>query len=227
MRPLGAAVAIATAVLAMPAAASAATLAVEPASPCYREQQTVFLMAQGYTPNGFVDFTRDGRLVERLQADASGAISGNLTLPGLLTGQRMLTYVGTDSSDSSRTAQVSLLASATDVGVKPVRGLPNRRLTIRGRGFFGGETVWAHVTRMGRRAGASARARTVRIGPVEGACRRVRATRRLFRRSPAPGRYRVQFDTFRRYRPHRAVEYDDLIVTILSARAALSPASER
>jgi hypothetical protein len=215
MRPLTAAAAIASAALAAPAAASGATLAVEPVQPCYREQQRVFLAAQGYTPNGFVDFTRDGRLVERLQADPSGSISGNLTLPGLLTGQRRLTYVATDVADPSRTAQVSLLGTATDVSVKPVSGAPDRLLTIKGRGFFGGRTLWAHVTRIGRRGGASATARTVRIGAVEGGCRKVRASRRLFRRSVAPGRYRVQFDTFRRYRSARAVEYDDLVVTIL------------
>jgi hypothetical protein len=218
-----AAAAIVILALAAPSAASAASLTVEPVRPCYREQQTVFLTAQGYTPNGFVDFTRDGKLVERLQADSSGTISGNLTLPGLLTGQRPLTYVATDVDDSARTAEATLLATATDVAVKPVDGAPNRLLTIKGRGFFGGRTVWAHVTRIGRnRPGASARrARTVRIGPVEGACRKVTARKRLFRRSVAPGRYRVQFDTFRRYRAARAIEYDDLIVTILS------PANER
>jgi hypothetical protein len=199
--------------LAAPAAASAATITVEPVDPCYREQQTVFLTAQGYTPSGFVDFTRDGRLIEQLQADATGAISGNLTLPGLLSGQQQLTYVATDTSDGSITAQVSLLTTATDVTVKPAGGAPHRLLTIRGRGFFGGRTVWAHVVRLGRGARASA-ARTVRIGRVRGACKKVKAKRRLFQPGAAPGRYRVQFDTFRRFRPNRKVEYDALIVTI-------------
>ncbi|MGH2714599.1 MAG: hypothetical protein ACRDM7_12085 [Thermoleophilaceae bacterium] len=221
MRLLSAAVATATVALAAPAAGSAATLTVEPDQRCYRERQTVFLMAQGYTPNGFVDFTREGQLVERLQADATGAISGNLTLPGLVRGQRRLTYVGTDAADPARRAEVTLLASATDVRVRPASGASNRRLTIKGRGFFfGGRTVWAHVRRVGRRGGPPARARTVRIGRVRGACMKVAARRRLFRRSTAPGRYRVQFDTFRRYRPRRAVEYDDLFVKILSRASA-------
>jgi hypothetical protein len=222
VRPLTAAVATAIVALAAPTAASAATLVVDPARPCYRELQQVMLIAQGYTPNGFVDFTRDGRLVERLQADPSGTISANLTLPGLLSGESPLTYVATDAADPARTAQTTLLTTATDVRVGPARGAPNRRLTIAGRGFFGGQTVWAHVTRMGRRGGA--RARTVRIGRVQGACRRVRARKRLFRRSPAPGRYRVQFDTFRRYRARRVVEYDDLTVTILGPGATRASA---
>jgi hypothetical protein len=218
MRPLVAAVAIAIVAFAAPAAASAATLKVEPASPCYREGQTVFLTAEGYTPNGFVDFMRDGEVIERLQADPSGAISGNLTLPGLVTGQRALTYVGQDVSDPARRAEVTLLTSATDVRVRPERGAPNRRLTIDGRGFFGSRrVVFAHVVRMRGGAGAAARrVRTVRIGRVKGACRRIQARKRLFRRNPPPGRYRVQFDLFREYKARRTVEYDNLFVTILS-----------
>ena len=199
--------------LAAPAAASAATLTVEPSKRCYREQDTVFLTAQGYTPSGFVDFTRDGVLIERLQADANGTITGNLTLRGLLSGQRVLTYMGTDVANPSNTAQVSLLTTATDVTVRPVGGVPHRLMTIRGRGFFGGRTVWAHVVRLGRGARASA-VRTVRIGRVRGACKKVKAKRRLFRQGAAPGRYRVQFDGFRRYRRNRPIEYDALLVRI-------------
>jgi hypothetical protein len=210
-----AATAIAAVALAAPPAASAATLGVDPVRACYRETDTIFLSAQGYTPNGFVDFTRDGNLIERLQADASGAISGDLTLPGLLSGRRRLTYVGTDAADPSVQAQVTLLATATDVRVTPRSGAANRRLTIAARGFFGrgSRTLWAHVVRLGGGARAAA-ARTVRIGRVRGACQRVRTRKRLFRAGAAAGRYRVQFDKFRRFRAKRKVEYDDLIVTI-------------
>jgi hypothetical protein len=213
MRAPVAAAAIAIVAFAAPAAASAATLTVEPKSSCYREQRTVFLTAQGYTPNGFVDFTRDGRLIEQLQADPSGAISGNLTLPGLLSGQRRLTYVGTDTADPSRRAEVTLLTTAIDVTVRPMTGAANRLLTINARGFFGGKTLWAHVVRLGGGARASA-PRKVRIGRIRGACRKVSARKRLFGMGAAPGRYRVQFDTFRRYRAKRRIEYDKLIVTI-------------
>jgi hypothetical protein len=217
MRPLRAAVAVASLALAAPGAASAATLTVEPVRSCYRETQRVFLLAQGYTPNGLVDFTRDGRLIESLQADPSGTIQGNLTLPGLFRGQRPLTYVATDQTDPARTAQVSLLTTATDVRVGPERGAPNRRLRIRARGFKGGRTLWAHIRRVNR-GGGPVRTRAVRIGRVRGTCWKVRARKRLFRRSTAPGRYRVQFDTFRRYKPRRKIQYDDLFVTITRAR---------
>jgi hypothetical protein len=217
MRLIRAAVAIASVALAAPATASAATLTVDPVRSCYLEQDLVFLTAQGYSPNGNVDFTRDGNLVETLQADATGGIQANLRLPGLIMGQRPLTYVATDQADPTRTAQVSLLTTAVDVRVTPKTGPPNRLLRIRARGFRGGGTLWAHVRRVKRRGGGPVRTRTVRIGRVRGPCWTANVRKRLFRRGTAPGRYRVQFDTFRRYKPNRTIEYDELFVRITRA----------
>jgi hypothetical protein len=219
MRLFRAAVAIASVSVAAPATASAATLSVDPVRPCYLEQDQVFLLAEGYTPNGRVDFTRDGNLVASVETDASGTFQGNLRLPGLIMGQRPLTYVATDQSNPALTAQVSLLTTAVDVRVTPKNGPPNRLLRIRARGFRGGSTVWAHVRRVKRRGGGPVRTRTVRIGRVRSPCWTANVRRRLFRRGTAAGRYRVQFDTFRRYKPKRKVEYDELFVTITRASA--------
>jgi hypothetical protein len=214
MRAPVAATAIAIVAFAAPAAASAASLAVDPVRSCYREQETVFLMAEGYTPNGFVDFTRDGTLIERLQAGPSGAISGNLTLRDLLSGRRRLTYVATDVADPSIEASVTLLTTATFARVRPLGGVANLPRRITARGFFRGRTLWAHVVRLRRGARPSLR-RTLKIGPVRGPCHTVSAKKRLFRRGVRRGRYRVQFDTFRRYRANRNIEYDELVFTIL------------
>jgi hypothetical protein len=216
MRPLRAALAVASLALAAPGAAFAATLEVDPERSCYRETSRVFLLAQGYTPNGKVEFRREGGLLESLRADGNGTIQAHLTLPGLLRGQRMLTYVATDQTDPARTAQVSLRTTATHVRVGPRKGVSNRRLRISARGFRGGQTLWAHVRRITRREGP-VRTRAVRIGRVEGRCWKARARRRLFSRSTPAGRYRVQFDMFRRYKPHRKIEYDGLVVTITRA----------
>jgi hypothetical protein len=217
MRALRVAAVIVSITLAVPSAAAAATLTVDPVQPCYREQQRLFLLAQGFTPNGEVDFTRGDDFSTRLRADASGTIQGNLLLPGILKGERTLTYVATDVTDPGITAQVSLLTTATDVRVAPPNGPPNRLLRIRARGFKGGKTLWAHVRRVKRRGGGPVRARTVRIGRVRPACWTTNKRRRLFRRGTAPGRYRVQFDTFRRYKPNRKIEYDELRVRITRA----------
>jgi hypothetical protein len=214
MRLIRAAVAIASVALAAPATASAATLTVDPVRSCYLEQDQVFLVATGYTPNGMVDFTREGNLVATLQADAAGQLQGTLRLPGLIMGQSPLTYVATDKADPTLTAQVSLLTTAVDVRVAPRNGPPNLLLRIKARGFRGGSTLWAHVRRVKRRGGGPVRSRTVRIGRVRGPCWTANVRRRLFRRNTAAGCYRVQFDTFRRYKPNRQIEYDELSVEI-------------
>lgn len=230
----GVALAIATATCAAPGSAAAqASLAVDPVQPCYREQSTVFLQGAGFTPNGNVVFTRDGTPIgQPIMARPSGQLQAQLTLPGLVAGQKPLTYVATDSTNSALAAQVSLLVTATDVEVLPEGGPPHRLLTIRARGFFvdgqgrGADTLYAHVIRRGRPARA---ARNLTIGPIKGRCRQAEARKRLFRRGAAPGKYRIQFDTFRRYQPRRTVEteYD---VTVFRAGGAarasgLSPAS--
>jgi hypothetical protein len=217
------------AALALPASAAAqATLEVDPVAPCYREQSTVRLPGTGFSQNGSVVFTRDTRPIgDPIVADPSGQVFAQLTLPGLLSGQQRLTYVATDAANPALTAQVSLLVTATDVGLEPEGGAPHRQLTIRARGFFGdGGTVYAHIVRAGRRAG---KARNMRIGRVRGPCKTLTAKRRLFFRDTAPGRYRVQFDTFRRYRASR-IEKAVFVVTVFrtagTARATgLSPAS--
>ena len=216
MRLLRAVVAIASTAVAAPATAFAATLTVDPVRPCYLEQDKVFLFAQGYTPNGRVDFTRDGTLVRTLVANPAGEIQATLRLPGLIMRQRPLTYVATDQSNPALAAQVSLLTTAVDVRVSPKNGPPNRLLRIRARGFRSGSTLWAHVR---RRGSGPVRVRTLRIGRLRSPCWTANLRKRLFRRGTAAGRYRVQFDTFRRYKPNRTVEYDDLFVTITRASA--------
>jgi hypothetical protein len=227
-----AALAIAAVTLAVPAAAAAApTLNADPSARCYREQSTVQLNGNGFTPNGVVLFTRDGTPLgdpnDPIKADGGGQLVGlQLILPGLVSGQRQLTYVATDQTNATLSADVSVLVTATDVDLKPAGGAPNRLLTISARGFFGGRTLYAHIVRTGKRPG---RARNMRIGAVKGSCKKVTARKRLFSKDTPPGHYRVQFDTFRRYRAKRDVA-TDFTVTVFrragTARASgLSPAS--
>jgi hypothetical protein len=213
-----AALAIAAVALALPTTAAAeATLGVDPVAACYREQSRVNLTGTGFTPNGAVVFTRDGTPVgDPVLADPGGQLTPSLILPGLVSGQRRLTYVATDQTDSSLAAQVSLLVTATDVTLTPAGGPPNRLLTIHARGFFGGRTLYAHVVRTGKKPG---RTRTLRIGTVKGDCRTATARRRLFSKHTKPGHYRVQFDTYRHYRGRRSVETDFTVTVFRRAGA--------
>jgi hypothetical protein len=227
-KPTAAGLAIAAVMLALPASATAqASLTVDPVAPCYREQSTVHLPGTGFTPNAPVVFTRAGTPIgDPIPASAAGQLVAQLILPSLAASQRRLTYVATDSTNRALTSQVSLLVTATDVGLSPVGGPPNRLLTINARGFFGGTTLYAHVVRTGKHPG---KPRNMRIGAVKGACKLVEARKRLFASGTAPGKYRIQFDTFRHFKPKRAIETEFVITVFRTAGTAratqLSPAS--
>jgi hypothetical protein len=218
------ALAIATTTCAAPGSAAAqARLTVEPDQPCYREQSTVSLPGTGFTPNGNVVFTRAGNPIgDPIMANPSGQLEPRLTLPGLRRGQHRLTYVATDSNNSALADEVSLLVTATDVAVLPEGGAPHRLLRIQARGFFrdparGPNTLYAHVIRKGK---PPRTARNLTIGRIKGRCKQVEARKRLFRRGAAPGRYRIQFDTFRRYQPKRPVETEYDVAVFRSGAAA-------
>ena len=146
---------VAAASLGAPAGAAAqASLAVDETGPCYREQSTVHLIGGGFTQGGNVLLTRDGTPIgDPVPANAAGQWLPTLKLPGLVAGQRSLTYVATDQTTPTLTAQISLLVTATDVGLRPEGGAPHRLLTINARGFFGGGRLYAHVVRTGRKPG--------------------------------------------------------------------------
>ncbi len=202
--------------------AQAATLIADPDLPCYAEQQSLLVPGGEFTPNAQVDFTRDGIPVkllnnEPIAADPAGAIVPILTLPGLLSGQRIVNYLATDTADRTNTAALSLLVTATDVSLKPEEGKPSRVFTIRARGFFGdSKRLWVHIKR-----GGSSRVRNVKLARIHGPCKKARAKRRLFSASAPSGRYRLQFDAFKRYRKTRGAK----AVYKLTIRRTIVPAA--
>ena len=214
----------AAAALAAPAA-QAATLAVDPVRPCYRETDTVLLPGSGFTPNARVDFSKNGSILPvdpPILADPAGLVQATLTLPGLLEGQQRLSYMATDSANPANTGEVSLLVTATDIVLSPEHGKPARLLTIRGRGFFGGgKRLWAHIVR----TGGSGKARNVKIGKIKGACKKVKARKRIFSGGAAPGVYTVQFDAYRRYKKGRSVKSTYSVTIFRTVRPAASAAS--
>ena len=221
MKPIVAAFATAVVVLAAPAAASAATLAFEPAKPCYREFESVDVLGTGFTPGGTVNVARDGTQIGTLPVDAAGNATGGLNgLPSKDAGQQTFTYTATDSANPALTATLPVLVSAVKVGIKPRNGAPSRRLTISARGFTTGRTLWAHVVR-GRGF-----KRHIRVGRLRGDCHKLTSRRRLLQPGTAVGRYTVQFDSFRRYKAGRQVSVD-FAVTVFTrpASAAASAAA--
>jgi hypothetical protein len=226
MKLLVATLATTAVALAAPSVGSAATLSVDNAQPCYREEQSIFLIGEGFTPNARVDFFSNGDPVPLpkdappLRADGVGALSLKLTLREILSGQRVFTYLAREAANPDSSAELRLRVTNTGVSAKPESGEPDRLFTIRARGFFeGGKTLWAHVVRKG-----SGKSRNLRVGRIKGPCKRVRAKRRFFSADAPSGRYRIQFDAFRRYRKDRPVKS---IYNMRISRTAVPAASGR
>jgi hypothetical protein len=204
--------------LAVPASASAAELGVQPDKRCYRSGEQVSLGGTGFTPGGPVDVSVDGTPLtgSPATADATGSITGELTV-GQRTGQKRKTYTATDRTNPALTASETLLVSALRVSVRPRSGVAGRRVKIVARGFTTGKRLYAHIVRRGTR-------RNVQIARLKGACRKATARKRLFGPNTPSGRYRVQFDTRRRYSASTRVYIRFNVDIFPSARGATAGA---
>jgi hypothetical protein len=193
-----AALASAATVLAVPAAASAATLRLDPAKPCFGTGDRLNFVGTGFTPGAIVDFARDGdrlRAEPPIRADASGTVNARLTVLKR-HGRKVRTYAARDRSKPRNRASVRVTVSETTVALRPTTGRPTRIRRIAAVGFTTGRTLWAHVVRIP----SGTVLRNVRLGRLRGPCHRLTARRRLFGGNPPTGRYLIQFDTRRTYR---------------------------
>lgn len=202
------AVAAGIALLALPSAASAASLDITPKKACYSSGESVNLIGGGFTPFATASISRDGDLLRALTTNASGAFNGVLTL-GLDRGRQTRTYTATDDANSAITAAKQITVSSVRVRLDPERGAPGRVMTIRAQGFTTGKTLWAHVIRGKSR-------RNLKIGRLTGPCGKLKTRRRILKRNARFGVHRIQFDTFRRYKPDRPVA-DQYTITITPA----------
>lgn len=192
--------AVAVTALAVPAFAQAATLA--PNKPCYAVGDRVILDGGGYTPNGEVGFSVDGRqLTSTLTADPAGNFQLPFRAPRTRSvDSRKSTITATDQTDPALTATTQLTLSRLVVRLSPRSGRASRLRRISARGFTArGSTLFMHV----RRKAGRGRVRNVRLGRLTKPCKTLSVKRRLFSRRTAPGRYRIVFDTARRLQARR------------------------
>ncbi len=195
---------LAVAVLAAPGAAGAATLKLRPAQACYGTADRVSLVGAGFTPSRSVNVFRDGRILNRrngtiqpIVTDRGGRFAVLATVPDLTRATQTSTYSAVDRANRATRASVRVRLSDLRATIKPDDVAADRPRRIRARGFTArGRTLFGHVVRKRTR-------RTFRVGRLEGACKTASAVRRLFGRNAARGTYRVQFDTFRKYKPTR------------------------
>ena len=195
---------LAATVLGAPPAAWAAKLEVRPAQPCYGTSDRVRLVGTGFTRSGSVNIRRDGKILNRrdgkiepVEADSAGRIAVVATVPDLTRAEQTSTYSAIDRGDPAIRASVPVRLSDLTVAIKPDDTAADRPRRIRARGFtVRGKTLYAHVVRAKTR-------RTLRVGRLKGACKTAGGVRRLFGKNATRGTYRVQFDTFRQYKPSR------------------------
>lgn len=192
------AAAIAASALAAPVSAHGATLTASVKKPCYGTADAVPLRGAGYTPGSSVRLARDGvGFPKPVPADAAGGFSILARLSTIREGTAQTVFSATDTANAAITANSAFLrVSATTIRVRPANAAPTALRRIRANGFTTGKTLYMHVVRGGR-------SRNVRVGRLKGACKAVTARRRFFRRNFRTGQYRLQFDTFRRYRRTR------------------------
>ena len=190
------------ALLVGPTAASAQGLALEPDRGCYAPNQLIELTGYGFTPDSEVALHGGGLPLGWGFADYDGIFRAEVRAPALPFPEAELRFTAIDGT--YRLNRASTYVRLTSVGVRIGRRSqsPSAPLRIRARGFFGGRTLYAHVRR-------GERVRTVRVGRLRGACRRLAVSRRLFGPAARAGSYRVHFDTVRRYArdPGRRVTY--------------------
>ncbi|MEA2420320.1 MAG: hypothetical protein QOE60_2526 [Thermoleophilaceae bacterium] len=173
------------------APAEAATLTLDGSKSCYRLGDTITLNGSGFTPNGQASITLDGKDAGIAYPDAAG----NFSVPfgvGTLKGQRQRTLIATDAANPANVAQAQFLGSSLGVIVRPQNGAAGRKLRINASGFTTGKRLYAHVVRKRYR-------RNVFVGKLKGACRTLKARKRVTASSTPSGHYTVQFDTKRRY----------------------------
>jgi hypothetical protein len=182
--------------LAGPSAAAAATVQTD--LPCYLQGRQVELTGTGFQPGASYTVLRDGRAAGGGTVAADGTVRGTFASGPLERGvaERAFDVAITDGSSNAATRfRVSRFRAV----FAPARGNPIRmrvRFSVFGFGRAGLPVYVHYVNRRGRSV------RNLRIGTTRGVCGSLPRTkrRRLFPFRPSSGRWRLQFDTSRRYR---------------------------
>jgi hypothetical protein len=210
-------VAAATAAAFAPAAAEAATLT--PLKGCYvtstdevsnqiRREQVGF-GGSGFTANGLVDLSVDGKLQRTVQADAAGNLAGQtLDAPYRRKGEKAFKLTATDKANPANTVEALSRVTAFDVSIRPSTAAPSSRVRFRGRGFTQPGTVFGHYLYKGRVR------KTVKLSKHPAApCGTFSVKRRQIPvKKPKLGQWLLQIDQERTY--HRAPERGAIRVVI-------------
>lgn len=204
---------VAVALLAVAAGASAARAAtVSTPERCYSSREPVDYVGTEFRPRAQYRVYVAARQVDMGRVSPFGDLAGDFKAPVPAAGpvgERTFTLTVTDGV---RRASTRFRSTKFGADYRPDTGDP---ATLRVRFFafdFGqGLTVYLHYIRPNRRLRL-----TVTLGPTGGPCGTVVSPkRRIFPFRPAPGRWRMQFDTVGRYDPTPKRPFVRLVVPVL------------
>ena len=204
--------ALALAALAVPAAASAASLSVSKS--CYGPGERVSFSGGGYTANGQVAVSVGGQQLGVTNANQVGEIAVDLPAPTIKGKQRTDVFTATDQTNLALVATAPVKLTSLNVKVTPKNGDPSKAKRIVARGFTSGKTLYAHVRRGKNK-------RNVKVGKLKGACKTLDVKRKIFLPNAAAGVYNVQFDSKRKYSSKTAPQ----VAFLVTVFHTFSPAS--
>jgi hypothetical protein len=209
---------LAVAALAVAAPAQAATLVGDQS--CYREGEPVNVVANGFTPNGVVNFSRDNQaLTGSPTADAAGTVRASTAAPRITPAlQRAFVLEARDATNPAIAASINPLATRFGVTVSPKSGNPARKRRIKARGFTEGKTLYVHVRRGGK-------GKNIKLGRLKKPCGNKSVKKRIFKRHAKTGIYTVQFDTRRRYRSKASPKVTYLVTVFRTFRSSVASSS--
>ena len=193
--PRRAVIALLGALATLPAEAHAATLT--PDHGCYLEGATASLTGTAFTPGASVGLALDGRPFGSAVAGPTGALTALGGIPELQRGNSARVKItATDRVNPANTATTSFRITSLGVAVDTSHGRkPDRRATFRARGFHVRSTLWLHYLTPGLRL-----YKTIKIGKLGFPCGTASRTTRLIPSHNArPGRWRLRFDTHKKY----------------------------
>jgi hypothetical protein len=190
MRTKTALAAVAGALVAVPAAAQAATIAVAPG--CYRattaQAQPISISGSGFTPNSPVTITGGHGFSASATADAAGAFTAQGQTPylGLVhPGTRKVTLSADDGQ--GQTAATAIDVAQYGVDLNPTSAKPRHRVTWRFAGFPANKAIYGHWRYHGHLRA------TKRMGKAHGVCGTLKAHSRFIEGRLSYGTWKVTF----------------------------------
>jgi hypothetical protein len=197
--------------LVVPVSASAATLSVD--KRCYGPGDAISFTGTGFTPNNQAALSVSGQQLGFATVNPIGEFEAKAGAPIIRAKRRTDVYTATDQANLALTASVPVQLSSLNVKVTPKNGDPSNQKKIVARGFTSGKVLWAHVKRSGK-------ARNVKIGKLQGACKTITKKRKIFPANAATGVYSVQFDTKRKHSANTRPNITFLVTVFRTFRPA-------